>query len=34
VKISGAYRIAEDWRDPRIGPLARALCRADPERIV
>ena len=34
VKISGAYRIAEDWRDPRIGPLARTLCAANPERIV
>jgi predicted TIM-barrel fold metal-dependent hydrolase len=34
VKISGAYRITEDWRDPRIGPLARALCAANPERIV
>jgi len=34
VKISGAYRIADDWRDPRIRPLARALCAANPERIV
>ena len=34
VKISGAYRIAEDPNDPRIGPLARALCAANPERIV
>jgi predicted TIM-barrel fold metal-dependent hydrolase len=34
VKISGAYRIAEDPADPRIGPLARRLCDANPERIV
>ncbi|HZD88997.1 MAG TPA: amidohydrolase family protein [Pseudolabrys sp.] len=34
VKISGAYRMADDYRDPRIGPLARALCAANPERIV
>ena len=34
VKISGAYRMAEDYNDPRIGPLARALCAANPERIV
>jgi 2-pyrone-4,6-dicarboxylate lactonase len=34
VKISGAYRIADDPNDPRIGPLAKALCRANPERIV
>ena len=34
VKISGAYRIAADPNDPRIGPLARALCTANPERIV
>ena len=34
VKISGAYRIAEDPNDPRIGPLARKLCTANPERIV
>jgi predicted TIM-barrel fold metal-dependent hydrolase len=33
-KISGAYRIAEDPNDPRIGPLARTLCEANPERIV
>ena len=33
VKISGAYRIS-NWRDPRIGPLARTLCKANPERIV
>jgi predicted TIM-barrel fold metal-dependent hydrolase len=34
VKISGAYRIADDPNDARIGPLARALCTANPERIV
>jgi predicted TIM-barrel fold metal-dependent hydrolase len=34
VKISGAYRIAEDPNDPRIGPLARRLCDANPNRIV
>ena len=34
VKVSGAYRIAEDTNDPRIGELARALCAANPERIV
>jgi predicted TIM-barrel fold metal-dependent hydrolase len=34
VKISGAYRIAADPNDKRIGPLARALCSANPERIV
>jgi predicted TIM-barrel fold metal-dependent hydrolase len=34
VKISGAYRIADDPHDPRIGPLARKLCEANPERIV
>jgi 2-pyrone-4,6-dicarboxylate lactonase len=34
VKISGAYRIADDPADPRIGPLARTLCAANPERIV
>jgi 2-pyrone-4,6-dicarboxylate lactonase len=34
VKISGAYRIAADPNDPRIGPLAQALCKANPERIV
>jgi 2-pyrone-4,6-dicarboxylate lactonase len=34
VKISGAYRIADDPNDLRIGPLARALCAANPERIV
>jgi predicted TIM-barrel fold metal-dependent hydrolase len=34
VKISGAYRIAKDPADPGIGPLARKLCEANPERIV
>jgi predicted TIM-barrel fold metal-dependent hydrolase len=34
VKISGAYRISNDPNDPRIDPLARALCKANPERIV
>lgn len=34
VKISGAYRIAENPNDPRIGPLARRLCAANPDRIV
>jgi len=34
VKISGAYRIAEDPNDPRIGALARRLCAVNPERIV
>lgn len=34
VKISGAYRIAADPADPGIGPLARKLCEANPERIV
>jgi predicted TIM-barrel fold metal-dependent hydrolase len=34
VKISGAYRIAENPFDPAIGPLARQLCDANPERIV
>jgi predicted TIM-barrel fold metal-dependent hydrolase len=34
VKISGAYRIAADPNDAAIDPLARALCRANPERIV
>ena len=34
VKISGAYRIARDPADPGIGPLARKLCEANPERIV
>ena len=34
VKISGAYRIADNPFDPAIGPLARRLCDANPERIV
>ena len=34
VKISGAYRIADDPADRRIDPLARPLCDANPERIV
>ncbi len=34
VKISGAYRIAADPNDIRIGPLAKTLCQANPERIV
>jgi predicted TIM-barrel fold metal-dependent hydrolase len=34
VKISGAYRIADDPHDPRIGSRARRLCAANPERIV
>jgi len=34
VKISGAYRIADDPADARIDPLARRLARANPERIV
>jgi 2-pyrone-4,6-dicarboxylate lactonase len=34
VKISGAYRIGDDPDDARIDPLARALCQANPERIV
>jgi predicted TIM-barrel fold metal-dependent hydrolase len=34
VKISGAYRIADDPADPRIDLLARMLCKANPERIV
>jgi 2-pyrone-4,6-dicarboxylate lactonase len=34
VKISGAYRISDDPNDARIDPLARALCKANPERIV
>lgn len=33
-KISGAYRIADDPTDAGIGPLARRLCGANPERIV
>jgi predicted TIM-barrel fold metal-dependent hydrolase len=34
VKISGAYRIDSDPRNPLIDPLARALCKVNPERIV
>jgi 2-pyrone-4,6-dicarboxylate lactonase len=34
VKISGAYRISDDPNNPLIDPLARALCKANPERIV
>jgi predicted TIM-barrel fold metal-dependent hydrolase len=34
VKISGAYRISDDPNDVRIGALARALCEANPGRIV
>ena len=34
VKISGAYRIGDDPNDARIGALARALCQANPERVV
>jgi predicted TIM-barrel fold metal-dependent hydrolase len=34
LKISGAYRIADDPADPRIGQLARTLCAANPERVV
>jgi predicted TIM-barrel fold metal-dependent hydrolase len=34
VKISGAYRMADDYNDARVGALARALCAANPERIV
>jgi 2-pyrone-4,6-dicarboxylate lactonase len=34
VKISGAYRISDDPNDTRIGPLARTLCKTNPERIV
>jgi len=34
VKISGAYRIADDPADTRIDALARALTKANPERIV
>jgi predicted TIM-barrel fold metal-dependent hydrolase len=34
VKISCAYRIADDPNDPRIGPLARRFTDANPERIV
>jgi len=34
VKLSAAYRIAEDPADPRIGPLARRFADANPERVV
>ena len=34
VKISGAYRISADPNNALIDPLARALCSANPERIV
>ena len=34
VTISGAYRIGDDPNDRRIDPLARALCAANPERVV
>jgi predicted TIM-barrel fold metal-dependent hydrolase len=34
VKISGAYRIADDPNDAAIGPLARKLCAANSQRIV
>ena len=34
VKISGAYRIAQNPADPRIDPLARRLVAANPERAV
>jgi predicted TIM-barrel fold metal-dependent hydrolase len=34
VKISGAYRIADDPTAKNIDPLARVLCKANPERIV
>ncbi len=34
VKLSGAYRIANDPADPRIDPLARRLCAVNPERVV
>ena len=34
VKISGAYRTAEDPFDPLLGPLARMLADANPDRIV
>ncbi|HEY4373010.1 MAG TPA: amidohydrolase family protein, partial [Burkholderiales bacterium] len=34
VKISGAYRIGNDPNDKRIDPLTRALCQANPQRIV
>jgi predicted TIM-barrel fold metal-dependent hydrolase len=34
VKNSGAYRIGDDPNDARVDTLARALCQANPERIV
>lgn len=34
VKISAAYRIADDPADARVGSLVRRLCDANPERIV
>jgi len=34
LKISGAYRTADDPFDPGLGPLAKAFCRANPDRIV
>jgi len=34
VKISGAYRTAADAFDPGLGPLAKALCKANPDRVV
>src|ERR1041385_6610128 len=34
VKISGAYRVADDPNDARIDPMARAVCKANPDRIV
>jgi predicted TIM-barrel fold metal-dependent hydrolase len=34
LKISGAYRIAEDPNDPRIGPLAKRLVSVNSDRIV
>ena len=34
VKISGAYRIADDPADAGVGQLARRLCESNPERIV
>jgi predicted TIM-barrel fold metal-dependent hydrolase len=34
VKISGAYRTATDPFDPGLGPLAKTLCSANPDRIV
>jgi predicted TIM-barrel fold metal-dependent hydrolase len=34
LKISGAYRTADDPADPRLGPLAKRLCGTNPDRIV